>query len=150
MRRHDQDFAARLYQAVEFLHRANDVGDMLDDMNGLKGVEGGIAEGIREAVEIGEHVGSRTGITIDADRAQSFVDAAADIENAHAQRLLTRLNVGKIEFKTGHRAFALHFSDPAPLLRAFFANLIEGDPHIHSILDFGLGSGQVARSAASG
>ena len=83
MRRYDERFAAGTQQAVEFLHGLDYVGDVLDHMNGLQFIEGGIAEGVREAVEVAEDIGAGSGVAVDADGAREFVDATADVEYGH-------------------------------------------------------------------
>ena len=61
---------------------ADDVGDVLDDVDGADAVEGVVAEGVGEAVEVAENVGAAAWVAVDADGAGKFVDAAADVEDA--------------------------------------------------------------------
>src|ERR1700685_303470 len=81
-RRGDDEAAAGREHTMKLLHGADDVGDVLDDMNGAQLGEGAVADGIRKTVQVAEHVGARVGSAIKADRAGIFVDAAADVENA--------------------------------------------------------------------
>ena len=71
---------------MKLLHGADHVRDMLDDMDGAQRRERVVAKGIREAVEIADHVGAAARIAVDADGARIFVDAAADVERACAAR----------------------------------------------------------------
>ena len=81
VRRSDHDLAPRLQQPVELLQHLDHIGDMLDDVDGPNLSEGAIAEGVREVVEVTDHVRLRPRIHIDPDRARVFVDAATDIES---------------------------------------------------------------------
>ena len=83
VRRFDAHRAAGREQAVELLHGAHDVGDVLDYVHGADLVEAFVAQRPREVIEIGHDVGARGRITIDADRAGILVYAAAGVENAH-------------------------------------------------------------------
>src|SRR5262249_51940624 len=56
MRRLDADGPARPHQAVELLHGADDVGNMLDYVNRAQVVERIIGEGIGDSIEVAEHV----------------------------------------------------------------------------------------------
>jgi len=85
----DEDAAAGACEAVELLDGADDGGDMLDHVDGADLVEGVVAEGIREMIEVAEEVGAAGGIAVNAYGARVFVDSAADIENAH-QTILAR------------------------------------------------------------
>ncbi len=50
-------------------------------------IEGGIAERVRETVEVAEDVGARRRIAVYADCTWELVDTAADVEYAHKLRL---------------------------------------------------------------
>ena len=77
----NEDPAGRPNDAMELLHRADHVREMLDDVNGPKRLEGIIAERIRESIEVADDIGARARIPIDSDSAGVFVDAAADVES---------------------------------------------------------------------
>jgi hypothetical protein len=64
---------------MKFLHRADDVRDMLDDVHGAEGVKGVIAERVRKPIQVAQNVGAGVGIAIDADRTRIFIDATADV-----------------------------------------------------------------------
>jgi hypothetical protein len=81
MRRRDEQPAARCQYAMEFLHRADHIGDVLDHVNGAQLAEGAVAKRVRKTVQIAQHVGAGVGVAIDADGAGVLVDAAAYIEN---------------------------------------------------------------------
>jgi hypothetical protein len=52
-------------------------------MDGPDLVEGVVAKGVRETIEIAEDVSAGGGVSVDADRAEVFIDPTSDIENAH-------------------------------------------------------------------
>lgn len=79
MRRHNDDAPTGSKQPVEFLHGADHVCDVLDEMNGANLAKGSVAKRKREVIQVGDDVGTRVEIAIDADRARIFVDAAANI-----------------------------------------------------------------------
>ena len=81
MRCCDNDAPVRRQQPVKFLHHADNVADMLDDMNDAHFSKGVIAKWIRKAVEIGDDVGACAGAAIKADRSGEFVNATADVED---------------------------------------------------------------------
>jgi APA family basic amino acid/polyamine antiporter len=83
MGRNDEDSSGRACQAVEFFNGPDYVGQMLDDMDSAYGVEGIIAEGIGEAIEVTQQIGAAGDIAVDADGAGIFIHAAADVENTH-------------------------------------------------------------------
>src|SRR5262245_23300296 len=91
----DPDCAARFGQAMEFLHGADDVGYVLDHVDRHDPVEGAVGERIGEAIEIAENVGLAGGIAIDADRAGSLPDPAADVENSHVFRHSSKVSRAK-------------------------------------------------------
>jgi len=77
----DDGAAVGAEEAMEFFDGADDVGDMLDDVDGADFAKGGVAEGPGEAVEVGDNVGAGMRIAVEADGAGVFVDAAADVED---------------------------------------------------------------------
>jgi len=83
---------------VELFHRANNVGDVLDDVDGAKLAERAIAEGKRKVVEIGNYIGAGVRVAVKTDRSWIFIDAAADVEHRkdarRRQRRNRRLNSG--------------------------------------------------------
>jgi imidazolonepropionase-like amidohydrolase len=85
----DSDTAAGAYEAMEFLHGADNVGNVFDNVDGAEMVEGAVAERVREGIEIAENVGGAGGVGIDADRAGVFADAAADVESSQGFRVST-------------------------------------------------------------
>ena len=80
------------HQAVKLLHGGHDVGHMLDHVDGQQAVEGVVAKGIGQAVEVAEDIGAAGGIAIDADGARLLMNAAADIEDSvgHPSRVSKR------------------------------------------------------------
>src|SRR5690349_16721197 len=87
MRGLDAHRAAHARQAVELLHGANHVLHVLDNVNRQHAVEAVIAERIRGAVEVAQHVGAARGIAVDADGTGPLVDPAADIQRSYASRI---------------------------------------------------------------
>ena len=78
--RRDEKYSAPGHQqAMEFLHCADDVGDVLDDVHGPQRCKGVVAERIREAVKIAQDVRAAGGVAIDADGARMLLDAAANV-----------------------------------------------------------------------
>lgn len=73
--------AARPHEPVEFLHRFHDVGDMLDDVHSVQFVETVIAERVGEPVEVTQYIGAAAWIAVHANRARTFVAAAADVQD---------------------------------------------------------------------
>ena len=82
VRRYQEDAPGWADDAMEFLHGANDIGHVLDDMDGAQGVEGVIAERIRKTVEVAEDIGAAAWVAIDSDGAGMFMDAAPDVQCA--------------------------------------------------------------------
>jgi hypothetical protein len=66
---------------VELLHGADDILNVLNDMDGPDLPERAVAERVREAVEIGEDIGAAGRIPVDTDGARKLVDAAPDVED---------------------------------------------------------------------
>src|SRR5277367_6259083 len=85
MRGHDKDFPAGTHQAVKLFHAADNIRNVLDDVDCLKGVEGAVAERVGEAVKVAQDVGATGRISIDADGACLLVDPAADVEDSHGE-----------------------------------------------------------------
>jgi hypothetical protein len=56
---------------------------VLDDVDGVQGVERGVAEGVRKPIQVAENVGTASGVPVDSDSARQFIDAASDVENSH-------------------------------------------------------------------
>jgi len=81
MRRDDHEPAAGREQAVKLFHGADDVRQVLDDVNGADLSKRVFAEREREMVEIGENVGPGVRVAIDTDGSRIFVDPAADVED---------------------------------------------------------------------
>ena len=77
----DEDAAARGQQAVEFFHGPDDIGNMLDDVDGAHLPKRIVAEGEREMVQVADDVGFGVGVAVEPDRTRVFVDSAADVEN---------------------------------------------------------------------
>src|SRR5579862_997021 len=75
-----EEAAAGSAQAMKLFHGADDVGDVLDDVDRAECVEGVVAERVRKTVEVAQHVGATARIAIDADGAGILVDAAAHVE----------------------------------------------------------------------
>ncbi len=90
VRRDNKNPASRREQAVKFLHRPDYVRNVFDDMNGPDFSERIVPERKRNMIEIGNHIRARIRITVQADGAGVFVDAAADIENGlHLRAVLS-------------------------------------------------------------
>ena len=85
VRRNDDHLATVGQQTVCFFHHADDIANVLNDMDGADLPEGAVAKRIMEVVEVGNHVSGCIGVAIKADRAGEFVTAAADIEDALRQ-----------------------------------------------------------------
>lgn len=81
VRRGDVQRAAWPQQAMKFLHAANDVGNVFDDVNGAQMIEAAVAKRIRKMVEIAEDIGGGSGDAVDSDRTREFVYPAADVED---------------------------------------------------------------------
>ncbi len=64
---------------MELFHQADDVSNVLNDVNGPHFAERIVAKRKRDMVEVGDHIGGGVRISIQADRAGIFLDAAADI-----------------------------------------------------------------------
>lgn len=75
----DDGAAAGREHAMKLFDRADHIADMLNNVDGANLAEGAVGEWPGEAVEIGDHIGARVGVPIDADRAGVLVDPAADI-----------------------------------------------------------------------
>jgi len=87
MGRFDADAATGTDEAVKFLHGADDVCEVLDDVDGAEVIESAVGKGVREMVEVAEDVGGAGGVEIDADCAGEFADAAADVESSQVIRV---------------------------------------------------------------
>ena len=86
MRRDDEDASSGAHQPVKLLHRADYIGDMLDDMDGAQLIESAVAKRVWETVKIADDVSIRISIQIDSDSTRVLVDSAANVENAQAAR----------------------------------------------------------------
>ena len=84
MRGDDEGSAAGREQPVQFLHRADHIGDVLNDVDGANLAERAIGKWPGKTVEIGNHVGARVGVPVDADGARMLVDAAADVQDGQS------------------------------------------------------------------
>src|SRR5712691_8208054 len=78
----DAHRAAGARQAVELLHGSDYVVHMLDHMDRKHAVEAVIAEWIRGAIQIAQHVGAARRVAVDADGAGPLIDAAADVQRS--------------------------------------------------------------------
>ena len=65
MRRSDVYGATRTKEAVELLHSADDVGDVLDHMNRAHVIEALVTKRVREPVHVHQHVGGCAGNAVD-------------------------------------------------------------------------------------
>ena len=79
----DPDTASWAHQPMEFLHGADHVGNVLDDVDSLQGVKRGIAKRVGKTVEVAEDIGAGGRVAVYADRPGKFVDAATDVEYPH-------------------------------------------------------------------
>ena len=66
---------------MKLLHGADDVGDVLDDVDGAQLIEGAVAEGIGEPIEVAEDVGAGMRVAVDPDGSWDLVDSAAHVEH---------------------------------------------------------------------
>ena len=64
---------------MEFLYEANYVSDVLNHVNGAYFAERIVAKRKGDVVKVGDDIGVRIRVSINADRAGIFFDAAADI-----------------------------------------------------------------------
>ena len=71
-------------QAVELFHRAYHIADVLDHMDGADIVKRSVGEGIREAVQVAQHVRAGACNAIYTDRAGILLYTAADVEDARS------------------------------------------------------------------
>ena len=86
MRRNNEDAPSGADQPVKFLHCADYVGDVLDDMDRAQLIESSVAKRVRKTVEVADDVSMGIGIQIDSNSARVLVDSTADVENARAAR----------------------------------------------------------------
>ena len=84
VRSRDKNFPAIAQQPVKLLYGANDIGNMLDDMNRVHLIECSVNERIRKLVEIAENIRPCAGNPIDPNRARILIQTAADVENARS------------------------------------------------------------------
>lgn len=89
MRSFNADPTSFAHQPVEFLHSFDDVGNVLDDVDGAELIEGAGGEGVGDAVEVADDVRVTREIPVDADRSGVLTNAAADVENLQLS-MLTR------------------------------------------------------------
>jgi hypothetical protein len=75
----DEGSSAGLEETVKLLHQADYVSDVLNDVNGTYFAETAVAKGKRDVIEVSDDIGVRVRVSIDADGAGVFFDAAADI-----------------------------------------------------------------------
>src|SRR5206468_1880331 len=85
MRRLDAHRPALAHQAMELLHGANHVVDMLDYVNRRQPIERAVGERVRKAIEVGQNVGEARGIPVEPDRPGLLVNPAADVEDSHSR-----------------------------------------------------------------
>lgn len=90
VRRDDRDMAAGHEQPMDLFERADHVGHVLDQMNGADVAERAITKRVGKLVQIGEYIGARMPVAIDADRPRKFVDSAAYIEHRQYGHRLDR------------------------------------------------------------
>lgn len=81
MRGDDDDAGGRRGETVKLFDGANDVREVLDDVNGTNLAEAAVAKGIWKAIEIRDDIGIRVRVAIKTDSAGIFIQPAADIEN---------------------------------------------------------------------
>ena len=62
----DEDSAAGLGEAVDFLDRRDDVFNVLDDVYQQDAVETAVAKRQRAAIDVGDDVGSGVAVVVDA------------------------------------------------------------------------------------
>ena len=66
---------------MKLLDGPDDVAQVFDDVYGVDLIKRAVSERIGEVVQVHQHVGARTWIAIDADRARPLVNAAADVQD---------------------------------------------------------------------
>src|SRR5690348_6075088 len=98
----DADGAARADQAMEFLHGADDIVHMLDDVNGGEAVEGAVGERIGEAIEVDENVGAAGGIPVDSNGTGLLMNPAADVEDSHPCCVASRRHCSNVWIAKSH------------------------------------------------
>jgi hypothetical protein len=59
--------AAQPDKAVKFFHRADHIGQMLNDMNNPNLIKRPVGKRVRKAIQIADNIGSRSVIDIDPD-----------------------------------------------------------------------------------
>jgi hypothetical protein len=95
MRSHDERAPAGGEQAPELLHGADDIGDVLNDVNCPHFVEGAVPEREGEMVEVSDDIGGGVGIAIESDGAGVFIDPAADVKDRQRRRGHGRRTCGR-------------------------------------------------------
>ncbi len=81
MRRDDHSLAVRAEKPMKLFHRSNYVRYVLDHMNGAYLAEGAVGKRKRTLIEIGDHVGTRVCVAVNANRSGILVDSATYVEN---------------------------------------------------------------------
>ena len=79
MRRHDDQPASRSKQTMEVFHGSQHAGDMLDHMGGANFGKRAIGKGQGRLVQVRDYIGAACRMSVYADGAGKFVDAAAGV-----------------------------------------------------------------------
>ena len=80
VRRFDHDPGAGLSDAVELFDRADDIGDVLDDVDEPDLREDAVAERQLAGIDVGDDVGSGVRIAVDPDGVRAFVLTTTDVK----------------------------------------------------------------------
>ena len=81
----DAHESPRADEAMKFLHGADDVGDVLDDVYGVEFVEGVVREGVWEMVQGADDIGGAGGVSVYSYGPVAFLEAAPYVENSFRQ-----------------------------------------------------------------
>ena len=81
MWRDDHDASAWLEQAVEFFNGANDIPNMLNQMDGANFAERVIPKGKWKMIEIGNDVGLSVAVSVNPNGARKFLDSTPHVKH---------------------------------------------------------------------
>ena len=78
----DDDRAPAVRQdSMELFHRSDDIGDVLNHMDGANFTEDAVANGVWVVIQISDDVGACSSVAIEADSSRVFVKPAAYIQD---------------------------------------------------------------------
>ncbi len=122
----DENPPIRGQQAMEFLHRPDDIRNMLDDVYRPHLSEGAVAKWKREVVEVRDDVGFGVGVAVEPDRSGVFIDSAADIE--HGQSAQRAVRVGGL-LQRCYCSRALRHSSSVSTAKSAWSRVITSGGH---------------------